>query len=96
MSGDKMIRVGNGYNVNHGLIAVAKRRRHTTASYGACKARLIKMAINRQKTIHKLEMILLYREDKTQEEQDNELQRLLIQIVAKGGLPPLKLSMLLN
>jgi hypothetical protein len=41
-------------------------------------------------------MILLHREDKTPEEQDYELERLLIQIVAKGGLPLSKLSMLLN
>jgi len=38
----------------------------------------------------------LYREDKAPEEQDYELQRLLIQIVAKGGLPLSKLSMFLD
>lgn len=38
----------------------------------------------------------MYRENMTREEQDFELQRLLTQIVAKGGLPPSKLSMFLN
>lgn len=39
---------------------------------------------------------MLYRDDEIPEERDYELQRLLIQIVAKGGLPLSKLSMLLN
>ncbi len=37
-----------------------------------------------------------YIKDKTPEEQEFELRRILIQIVAKGGLPPSKLSMPLN
>jgi len=37
-----------------------------------------------------------YLKDKPPEEKEDELRRLLIQIVAKGGLPPSRLSMLLN
>jgi hypothetical protein len=36
----------------------------------------------------------LRREDKTLEEQDNDYRRLLIEIVAKGGIPLSRLSML--
>ena len=36
----------------------------------------------------------MHREDKTLEEQDNDYRRLLIEIVAKGGIPLSRLDML--
>jgi hypothetical protein len=49
--------------------------------------------ISRKKS-NEIGVVLLHREDKTLEEQDNDYRRLLNEIAAKGGIPLSRLSML--